>query len=601
MKFFAALRIADFAMKFATKIGVDLYALMAAGTPEAAAEKYLTQNKASIEGPGLLASAREEITTLTAALDSAKKENDELLAKGKTALDALQVALDVANAEIAAIKGGLADAGMKLPEAVTGKVTERTAVAKCATDFGSIKARERLAKHGINEPIAAEPSAVTHRSFSLMKMLRSIPLLVCALLAQFAVLGKAVAALTCVVAYNVLKASPFGAPVIALGANTLTNLIPDAYAALNVVSRELVGFIPAVMRDAKADRLAVGQSLRSSQAPVNTAGKNITAAMALPAAADQVIGNIPFTIQKARAFPFSWTGEEQASVDQGPGFLTIQQQQIAQAIRAAVNEIELDIATAASAGASRAHGTVGTIPFTTNLGDPAQVRKILDDNGAPKTDRHLVIDTTAGANLRTLAQLTKVNESGDVSMLRQGELLNIHGFAIRESAQIITPTAGTAASATTDNAGYAVGATVLTLASAGTGTLIAGDIVTFAGDTNKYVIASGDADVSGGGTITLAAPGLRKAMSAATKAITVVAAAARNVAFSRDAILLGARLPALTTPGDMAILRETLTDDVSGLSFELAVYPGYRMCTFEIGIAWGVAIEKAAHTALLIG
>lgn len=384
-------------------------------------------------------------------------------------------------------------------------------------------------------------------------------------------------------------------------ANTLTNLIPDAYAALNVVSRELVGFIPAVMRDATADRLAIGATLRSAQAPVNTAGKDITAAMALPAAADQTIANVPFTIQKARAFPFSWNGEQQQAVNSGPGYLTVQQQQIAQAIRAAVNEIELDIATAASAGASRAYGTAGTTPFATNLADPAQIRKILDDNGAPKTDRQLVIDTSAGAALRTLAQLTKANEAADTSMLRQGTLLDIHGFAIRESAQVITSTAGTAASATTDNAGYAVGATVLTLASAGTGTLVAGDVVTFAGDTNKYVIASGDADVSNGGTITLAAPGLRKAMSAATKAITVVAAAARNIGFSRDAILLGARLPALTTPGDMAIMRETLTDPVSGLSFELAVYPGYRMCNFEIGIAWGVVVEKPAHTAILLG
>jgi hypothetical protein len=58
-------------------------------------------------------------------------------------------------------------------------------------------------------------------------------------------------------------------------ANTLTNLIPDAYAALDVVSRELTGFIPSVARDPQADEVALNQTLRIDVTPPNTAGLNI--------------------------------------------------------------------------------------------------------------------------------------------------------------------------------------------------------------------------------------------------------------------------------------------------------------------------------------
>lgn len=381
--------------------------------------------------------------------------------------------------------------------------------------------------------------------------------------------------------------------------NTLTNLIPSAYRALNVVSRELVGFIPSVQLDPSAEMLAVGQTIYIPQAPVNSAGKDITPAMAFPTAAYQTIGSKSHSLTKQRAFPFSWQNEERKAMDAGPGYLSINEQQIAQALRAAVNEIEVDIAVAAKNGASRAFGaTAGTAPV---LADWAQAKKILDDNGAPSTDRTSVFDTTAGVALRSTSNLYKVNEAGDGgSLLRQGLLGNLFGFNLRESAQIQTTTKGTAASATTDNAGYAVGATVLTLASAGTGTILAGDIITFAGDSNKYVVASGDGDVSNGGTITLAEPGLRVAMSAATKAITVFGTSARNTAFSRNSILLSTRLPA-SVKGDLATDRQVITDPLSGISFELSMYPGDRMVHYEVGVCWGVTVIKPEHLAIIVG
>lgn len=385
-------------------------------------------------------------------------------------------------------------------------------------------------------------------------------------------------------------------------ANTLTSLIPDLYSSLDVVSREMVGFIPAVTMDAATSRAALNQTVRSFVAPAATAG-NITPAATAPDDGNQTIGNVDLAITKARRVPIRWNGEETLGVNSGPGTAAIRSAQIQQAIRTLVNEIEVDLA-ALHIAASRAAGAAGTTPFGTanDYTGASLTRKILADNGAPMSDLQLVIDTTAGANIR--GKQSAADASGNDSLLRQGVLLDINGFMVRESAAVAAPAAGAMANATTNNAGYAVGATVLTLATAGTGVVAAGDVLTFAGDANQYVVTSvvfAGANPAAGDTITIAAPGLRVAMSAATKAITVVAQARRNMGFSKSAIILAHRLPALPDGGDLAVDRTTITDPRSGLSFEVAMYPQYRQMQYEISCAWGVKLVKPDHCALLLG
>jgi hypothetical protein len=89
-------------------------------------------------------------------------------------------------------------------------------------------------------------------------------------------------------------------------------------------------------------------------------------------------------------------------------------------------------------------------------------------------------------------------------------------------------------------------------------------------------------------------------MSAATKTITLTSNFTANLGFSRDAILLGTRLP-MRPKKDMAIMVETITDPLTGISFELAEYPGYHMSHYEVGICWGVAVEKPQHLAIMLG
>lgn len=377
-------------------------------------------------------------------------------------------------------------------------------------------------------------------------------------------------------------------------ANTLTNLIPTAYEALDIVSRELVGLIPSVTRNSTADRVAKDQTLYSPVAPANTLG-DITPAMTVSAASDQTISTKSVTISNYKVSGFNWTGEEAYSVDMGPGVQTIVRDQIAQCLRAHVNAMELAIATALTTGCSRAYGTSATTPFATaaDLSDLAQINKILDDNGAPRSGRHLVLGTTASANLRgKQSGLFKVNESGTDAMLRRGELGNLMNFALHESAQVpVGTTVGTGASYQLNGA-HAAGATTIAV-DTGSGTILAGDVVTI--NSVKYVVLT----ALSGGNFTINAPGLLTALSDNT-AVTVNAAHTKNFALASNAAILATRLPKVGT-NDLASDRQVITDPISGLSFEFAVYPGYRMCKYEIATAYGVSAIKPEHAAVLLG
>ena len=381
--------------------------------------------------------------------------------------------------------------------------------------------------------------------------------------------------------------------------NTLTNLIPDLYEALDTVSRELTGLIPAVTLDSGVERAAVGQEVRSFVTPASTAA-DITPAQQAPNTGDQTIANKSITISKARGVPVRWNGEEQRGLNSGAGYGGILQGQFSQAMRTLTNEIETDLA-GLYLSSSRAYGTAGTTPFGTagDFTDASNALKILKDNGAPLSDNQMVINTSAGASF--LGKQAEANVAGTDAIQRQGIIMPTTGMDIRESAQILTPASGTGSSATTNAAGYAIGATVITLASAGTGTILAGDVITLAGDGNKYVVASGDADVSGGGTITLAAPGLRVAITTSATAITVVAASARNMVFNRSAIVLATRTPAVPSEGDDAVDATMITDPRSGLTFEVRLYKEYRQVHYEVSAAWGFSMVKPEHTALLLG
>ncbi len=379
-----------------------------------------------------------------------------------------------------------------------------------------------------------------------------------------------------------------------MAGNTLTGLIPTIYTALDVVSREQVGFIPAVARNAKADQAAKNQTVTAPVAPVAKT-VDIEPGATAPNDGEQNIGTVDVKITKSKMAPVKWNGEEQLALGPAGTYNTILADQFKQAFRALANEVDSDLG-ALYYGTSRAVGTAGKTPFGVkeDLSDAALARQVLSDNGSPTTDLQMVLNSSATANLRgKQSVLFKVNESGTEQLLREGVIGRLEGFNIHESAGVARVGAA-AATGYLVNGAKSEGDIIIAI-DTGTGAILAGQVVTFAGDDNKYMVAAATAT-----TITLAAPGLRQDLEDDAK-ITVVGGFTANMAFDRNAFLLAARTPAMPEGGDTADDVMNVTDPVSGITFQVALYRQYRQVRYEVGLAWGVASIKAAHAVTLLG
>ena len=379
-------------------------------------------------------------------------------------------------------------------------------------------------------------------------------------------------------------------------ANVLTDLAADIYKAADIVGRELVGVIPSATINSDAtERAAQGDTIRSFATRAATV-TTVTPSMTIPEGTDQTVDNKTMSLSTTASVQIPWTGEDIKHVNNGAGFETIYGDQVRQAMRAITNQIESQVAANVADNASRAFGTAGTTPFGSNFSEVAEVRQILVDNGMPSNDGNatIVMNSAAGTNLRQLASLSSVNQAGNADLLRQGTLLDLQGLMIKESAQIASHTAGTGASYLVNGA-LSAGDTTVTV-DTGTGTILAGDVITFAGDTNKYVVKT----ALTGNDLVLQEPGLRADVADNT-AITVVSDYTANIAFHRAAVEIGMRPLAQPAGGDAAVDRLTVQDPVSGMVFEVAAYKGYNKAMFDVSCLYGYKVWKPEFVATLLG
>lgn len=374
--------------------------------------------------------------------------------------------------------------------------------------------------------------------------------------------------------------------------NNLTKLASALYEGANVVARESTGFLEAVRTDFNDHRAALNESV-SVPFSGAAAADDYKPAMTTTAGTESTAESLAVKITDSKQVSWKLTGEEMRSLENAATDKMWAIDKIAEGCRALRNKHEANIFAAAYKGASRAIGTAASNPFSSNIDILADVKKAMIDNGAPQVDMQCVIDSTSVANLLKLDLIQLAGNYGNSSVRDTGVLNSFFGFKLRTSGQIASHTKG-------DGTGYkltgneAVGQTEIALKT-GSDPVLAGDVVTFAGDSvYKYVVNQGI--TAAGQSIYLGRPGLKIA-GTADDAMTIGNSYTPLPCFERNAIVTISRIPLIP---QNANIKQMVISDEYGYSYLLCEIVGDGMVTWRLQNCFGSKVINPQYVINLL-
>ncbi len=378
-----------------------------------------------------------------------------------------------------------------------------------------------------------------------------------------------------------------------MSANDLTNILPKILARSLSVLRERCMMPQLVNLDYSDEAAEKGDTI---DVPVSTAvaTRDVAPAEVPPA----VVGATPTKVQISlnnwrQSDPFALTDNDLLKVDKDSAFLPMQ---VGEAVRGLANYINSTV-HAEYKGIYGFTGTAGATPFASAVTDATNARKILNQQLCPLNNRRAVINFDCEANMLALSAFSSLQEIGESGPRIEGQIGRKYGIDWYADDAVVTHTAGSG-SAYVTNGTQALGATSIVLQT-GSGTVLVGDIVTFAGHSQTYVVTTG---IAAPGTIVINPP-LKVAVTTGVL-MTSKASHVVNIAMHREAFALAMRpvldsTAGLPMGGTMDVA--TFTDPISGLSLRLERKREHKQTAWEFDALWGTKLVRPALATRIAG
>ena len=394
--------------------------------------------------------------------------------------------------------------------------------------------------------------------------------------------------------------------------NTLTSVL-RAQASVNItVPQEPVGLLDSANMNFDSKGASINEVI---VVPIDPPGAlaDIAPGAVPPAGTSVTVTNAQVKITKQRQKSRVFTGEDLRQLENIGVRDDLLRQFIAQAERLIRNEMSADASTALITGASRAVGTAGTTPFAVDLSLLTSARKELKDNGTPFSDVNLVTSTAAYQNLLNQNIVQKAQEAGADSERRSGVIRGQFGISnLREDANMNSHTKGAGTGYTLDG-NHLAGATAIAVTGGtvnATGIQI-GDVITIAGDTNKYIVVpppgtttsyqtpSAGSLLATAGTIYIGNPGLKAGISTGA-AITIGSTYTPSFVFERNVLVGVVRPPIGFDQGPYISVARSI-QDIFGYSYHFVESVQWGQVSWFVQLVWGFSVTQSEYVIPILG
>ena len=390
-------------------------------------------------------------------------------------------------------------------------------------------------------------------------------------------------------------------------ANDLSALVPKILARAAMSLRKSVVLPRLVNSDWGAEVAKFGSTI-DVPIPAAVGTSAVTPAATPPAPTDLTPTTVQVPLDQWRkSDPFGITDKEFREIAARENYIPMQAEE---AIKSLAEYINADLMSlfVDFYGFS---GTPGTTPFASTTVDARNMRKVLNAQEAPKTDRRLILDDDAYANALGLDPIQKAAYLGSDQAIRQGEIPSVLGFEWFEDHQVPTLTNGTLTDGSGHQALFDGGGDPATLGvktadfdeTSLTGTVKKGQIFTVDGDSQTYVVTA-DATAAGNAITLLFEPGIQVAWADDAQ-MTLKGDASEvwvnNLAFNKFAIAFATRPlePADRQVG--GVISSSIVDPKSGIALRLEVRNLYKQTSWEFDILYGRKTVRRELGARLAG